>query len=1525
MEKRKPWQLLLILAVVVMTAYNVLPTIFYYAQPLGERVSEEQMDQVATDIVARVDRLEQEAVDWLNTYVRHLNLNVETVQVRNDDPSIVEVHFAQAKEARIFRKLLSEAGGAIPFVPAQLDLVHGNEGLGQNKVLVQRRVGVRLSEIPREELFSYSLKYTDQGEVSSEYRGLVYDRLSQMASELAGPSRTARALEMLVKRKTQGRDFEIVMSLAQEIVEHHRYFGLSPLTQRYFASYSRSSGLSKEEVSQQLTAEFERIRSAMIRKKESLEKQKEDLASAGLFLDSEQQNLLQQILSQEEVLVKAVEIVRKNASLFRGENLAWNREEELARLWKDERVVLSETSEIDLGERNPLIRSLEVDWSGDRIYLYPHEDLLVEEGSSEEAALKEEKIRQLLISEMARLGRETEESLVPEGKHYVVQLNELTGSESFLTLNLGVVARSMTGHLVKELGSRWSPGHSDLQANVFPIWDWKTYQELSNSDSQLGLLVFSPGEPGVKGMQDFSRSSLYVIARGVGEILKKYESFPDSPDAEVFLNDFEALKSLLESKGFVGYSGGAYGLGSGFDQDFIFELDDYYSGLLKATREQFYVKGSQKFAVLEFTNFEQRLVTLNKIEDAMHEDLLKARDLYQAAQVNMDSLAVYRVAPPTKNVYVQNFLLSWRKYFRGDEKNVLKWGLDLQGGKTVRLEILDQNNRVVTDELELNEAVNQLYTRINKLGVSEQTIRVENSKIVIEFPGSQALSAQELIEASTMTFHMVNEKFNTSNPSLARHVNRFLQNVWSEAVVTNQKSSEEINEIAWRQLGGDLEGGSQVFPQTEDAKVLYEAGLRFAHPYQSDTPISAAFNDALSMVAVRRGEDAREWRGATHPLLIVFRNYALEGSSLSGVQAAYDSSEGNILVFSVNSSYSGKEKGTLGDPRKDLYAWTSQFAEERIEGTPKAELSQGRGWRMAVILNDQVISDPALSAALRTGGTIHGNFSQRDVAKLAADLKAGSLSFSPRILSETNISPDLGKEERFKGIFAACLGLALLVAAMIGYYRFAGVVAAMAVLFNLLIMWGVLQNIDAALSLPGIAALILTMGMAVDANVLVFERIREEFKVSGRIASAVQAGYRKAFSAIMDSNVTTIMAALILLQFDAGPIRGFAITLIIGIVSSMFTALFMTRYFFAGWVTNPKNKELSMRNWVGSFQFDFLGKARSVASIAVVLIVVGMGVLVSQRQNLLGMDFTGGYSVTVELEEDPSHPNYRVEVENALQAQGALATEVQVKRLNRSSQLRIDLSRSLDEEGKPFASMPLELSGEEVQFEYEKNPRLAWVVKGLEENGLILQESQRSRIHQGWNVVSGQFSDAMRNQALMAVGLALLGILLYISFRFEFKYGVAAIVALTHDVLMTLGIISILGWIGLPVQIDLQAVGALMTIIGYSLNDTIIIFDRIREDVRLQRKKNLAEVINHALNVTLGRTLITSGTTLLVLLSLVLFGGVGIFGFSLIMTVGVVFGTLSSLFIASPVMLYFHNREVENESTSKAMLKAGRA
>lgn len=1518
MEKQKRWQLYLIIAVLVLTLYNILPTIFYYSKPLTAPVDAPRAEEIASGIVDRVNELEVDSKEWLYSFCRLLGIKPISIDVVPTDPGLIQVAFKNEQDAALFKRFLPRAGALISFVPAQLQLGSESASLDPAHVFVQRKVSFQFDATEMDQLFQFTSKFGQDGQIADLYRDIVNDRVGELALAIGGPSKLGMQVAAIVGHPQNARYDEMAISLAKEIVDIENVFGKnSAMTKRYYASFSQVPSRGGENVAQKFLSRLEKIHKTLKEKRDALQKTSE---VEGALAGSEEQELAV-FSSQIQGLDAAIHILNKQMGDFqKGEQpLTGDQIRELLAQGESNTI-----QTLDLSGYHPFIKGLTINWDSSQVSVdfYPDvQQLRLKEGKTEKEAFIKEKANQFVINDIAYIGRLTDDNFRPSDDSFVVDLDVLTGSRSYLTLNLGYLARKRSQQVLNELLLSWVPNHTDLIRDAYPIRSYETYKTAKPEDQKLGLVVYAPAMYPDHPLSGFRNNSIYVIAKGMDAIVQKHQEAPEASENQLLNEDFGRLSEILQQMGFIGYSGSAFDLPKEFSKDYIFEFSDYYSALLKATREDFNVKGSKRYAILDFSDVEQRILTWNKIEDRIQEDLLKWKEAYHAAQVDLDATSRYTVPVPTKNVYWENLKLTAKKYFYGDERKILKWGLDLSGGKTVRIGLLDQSHRPVKNPDDLKQAVNELYNRVNKMGVAERTIRIENSNIVLDFPGSQNLSASDLVKASAMYFHIVNEKFGSRNATLASAVNQFLQDIWNEAVVTNRKDINAINEIAWQHLGGDNFTAEGFFPRSDNAKLLYENGLRLANP--KDRVASSAFDDTLSAVAILRGQDAKEWDQQAHPLLIVFHNYGLEGANLENIHGGYDATQGNILTFGVKRNYEGSQDKGSGSPRDDFYAWTSQFAEDRINGTPKEVYSQGRGWRMAVILNGSVITSPSLNAALRDGGMISGRFSQREVNQLVADLKAGSLSFTPRILSEQNVSPELGHEERVKGIVASLVALVLVVVAMIGYYRFAGLVASCAVLLNIFIMWGVLQNLGAALTLPGIAGIVLTIGMAVDANVLVFERVREEFKISGRIASAIQAGYRKAFSAIIDSNITTIIAALILVQFDSGPIKGFAVTLIIGIISSMFTALFMTRYFFAGWVQNPNHKYLSMAQFLKETNFDFLGWAKKAFLISAIMMLVGSYFFIQERKTMFGMDFTGGYSLTADLEEQPNHPNYRLDVINAFLDHGASRQDFEVRELSRPNQLRIQLGTSMDEKGHPFYQMPdVNPTEGRYSYEYQRDPRLNWVVETLQASHLPVQGSQLNHLEKNWTIMSGQFSDAMRNNAILALLAALISILIYITFRFEFKFAIGAVAGLIHDVIITLGILAIFHALGFPVQIDLQVIGAIMTIIGYSLNDTIIVFDRIREDMKVLRRMKFKEIINHALNVTLSRTIMTSGTTLLVLLALVLLGGPSIFAFSLVMTIGVVVGTLSSLFIASPVMLYFHNREVSQQNGESALKNA---
>lgn len=1496
MQKQKKWQLYLIVAVIALTLYNILPTVFYYTKPLKKPINTYQAEATAKGIENRVNSLEEDSVLWIKSFCKLLEISPSDVALDKNNPEKITLTFQSDEDAQKFRKFLPRAGALIPFVPAQLSLSTSDL---PKKVVVQRQIPLHFDIKNVSQYFEFANKFEDS-KPTKQYRDIIFDRASALGLALWGPSETAIKVLSINENPANYASVELLFALSHEIISYTQVFGEnSPITERYFATFTQGISNQKDEI-KSLLDNYARLRDQLKLEKNNLTKDK--------ALDNATEEKAKLLDAKQLHLMKAENIIKKHEDQFVNNQTNWDYKMFLSAFDSEYQKSSQKLLTFSLNT-NPLIKQIIIDWANEKIFLKLHDDVVEFKNNANPSLLQ--MYDQIIINEIARLTKASDETIASHGNEFAINLSTLSNSKSILIFKLLEIAKAETKIAEKVLRESWHPTHKELSLDNFPIYDYATYQKLPAQEKSLCLVIFTPSLDVSNPIQGMKENSCYVIAKGIDKILQKYQSNASSEAAKQFFADFNDLREKLRQNGFIGYPGSQLPITSEFSNDFIFEKDNYYFNIIKASRENFNVNGLKKFATLEFSDVEQRIITLNKIETSIHEDLVKWNDEYNSSKVS-SNFTPYDVPSPTKNLFWSNFVLSSKKYFRGDDRKVLHWGLDLSGGKTVQLELKDQNGKVVKDETALKQGSNELYNRVNKMGVSDVNIRIVSPNIILDFPGAQNLSAADLVKASSMFFHVVNEKFSSFNPTLADNVQRFLQEIWNEAVVTNRKDIESINAIAWKHLYGDTLNIEIAQPRSEAAKVLYDNGLRLA---SNDSETTASFDEKLSKVAIFRGNEYTKWEGQTHPLLIVFNNYALEGSSLTNVRSSYDPSKGNFLSFEVKGSHNIKDQRI--NSRDLLYAWTSHFSKEKVSGTPLAGFSRGHGWRMAVILNDSIISAPNLESALRDSAMISGSFTQREINQLVADLKAGSLSFTPHILSEKNVSPELGKQEKFNGIIATFVALLTVIIAMISYYRFSGFVASVAVLFNLLIMWAALQNIGATISLAGIAGAILTVGMAVDANVLVYERIKEEFAICGKLGPAVYAGYRKAFSAILDSNVTTIIAALILLHFDSGPIKGFAITLIIGIASSMFSALFMTRFFFTKWVQNPKHTELKMCNLIKATKVQFLKNAKYVITLTVTIILIGSFFLFSQRKSILGMDFTGGYALTVELEE--GNKDYRHLVEEAFLSKGASTKDFQIRELNSSNNLRILFGTSMELSGKPFYNLPIVSDNKAMKYSYESNPRISWIVSALKDQGLKIKPRSLENLDKSWTAMSGQMSESMRNNAVVGLLLALVAIFIYITLRFEYKFAISAMLCLLHDVLACVGMIAILNALKVPIQIDLHTVAALMTIVGYSLNDTIIVFDRIREEMKLMRKSPLSEIVNHSLNITLSRTCNTSITVLLVLLALVFLGGATLFSFALVMVIGVVIGTLSSWFIAAPLMLFFHkmeskkNPEITNE------------
>lgn len=532
-----------------------------------------------------------------------------------------------------------------------------------------------------------------------------------------------------------------------------------------------------------------------------------------------------------------------------------------------------------------------------------------------------------------------------------------------------------------------------------------------------------------------------------------------------------------------------------------------------------------------------------------------------------------------------------------------------------------------------------------------------------------------------------------------------------------------------------------------------------------------------------------------------------------------------------------------------------------------AEANQGH--QFAIVLDGEIQSAPTINEKHYGGqAVITGHFNETEARNLASVLE-NPLSTPVVIEEQRVVSPTLGADSIRSGVYAGLLGLALTVLFILIFYQFAGIVATIALALNVVLIFGIMAMFGFTLTLPGIAGIVLTVGMAVDANVLIYERLKEELATGKSLRASLEGAYNKAFSAIFDANVTTLITAGILFWKATGSVKGFAVTLTVGIISSMFTALLTTRNMFA-WLMEAKLiKRLGMLTLFGETKFDFLGKRIPATLLSLVLILGTFAIIGVKGKSTLGVDFQGGDLVNIQAKPDTT----LAQIRDALTPMGYGDSLIQPEQLTGAAMQNFSIR------------VPLE-TGEKVAAQLQT---------ALPDAGITMGSLDRVGPVVGKELAKG---------SLYALALSMVGILIYVSFRFEFSFAVGAIVAVIHDVVITLGILAILGH-----EYSLITVGAILTIAGYSINDTIVVFDRIREGLQNKRKGTIEEIMNASINETLSRTLLTGGTTLLSLLALYIFGGVVLKDFALIILVGILVGTYSSIYIAAPIVLWWSGRK----------------
>ncbi len=954
------------------------------------------------------------------------------------------------------------------------------------------------------------------------------------------------------------------------------------------------------------------------------------------------------------------------------------------------------------------------------------------------------------------------------------------------------------------------------------------------------------------------------------------------------------------------------------------------------------------------------------------------------------------------------------------------FGLDLQGGTRLVYQI-DWDQALAEGKISESEHANQaqllrstlsiLRERVDPNGVLEAGFYPQgDSRFVIEIPSTANITGSEAVATlteeidglqSSLTITTVDEEMLKQFPSTGGKLQ-----IGAERLSYERRQGNLLLEVD-RGIDGtsaavhaqevlvELKGEDAIRSLIENpgSMKLYIAAAPTDFPPGSDE--TAEVQKARAWVLANPGTDIsiynQQLASTPGPLanLRAFPRRFID-------EAGNSTSDPNNIVLLLNPQ---PEWNFTGDDLKNVNRTQDPMGYPAVglEMSTEKEFAFGdftganKGKGMAIVLNDEVVTVATIKKKLPGSFIIEGGgsgFTQAEVDEMVKVLKSGSLIMKPNLEQSERVGAKLGDEYVRKGFTSALLGLSLVLVFMMLYYRKLGLFASISLICTLAFLMGAMALLQATLTLPGVAGIILTVGMAVDANILIYERIREELARGRKLAQACENGFNRAFVTIIDANVTTFITGAILWRVGTGPVRGFATTLMIGIVASVFAALFITRL-LVDYSISRGNERFSMGTLVKETHIKFMAKAKVMLSISLVLILGGVGLFVSlPTSETMGIDFVGGVSVTVNLEEPQTTKTIRDRVSEiegslgssaevvALKASGTAEAGYRSFRITYKSLVDVsveqeagaeatgedDIRSALSDllakgpitaqlvgtgaEGKIYFEEPHQdsdvqavlSSGGFGDVQVEEVPGFIGTfsftgTSSPTTNGNLLVSSiaklfANQKDSSGTNyllsqpipstsVVGAQVVGELRDAAILAILISLFAVVMYIRVRFaEYSFGFAAVVALVHDVLLTLGALAVCDWLQIiNAEISLPMIAAFLTIIGYSLNDTIVVFDRIRENRPRMASKPLAEVLDISINQTLSRTLLTSITTLIAVVILFVFnygGGSVLEGFAFALIFGVFVGTYSSVFVASPSLIFFERwAEKRSEAAAK--------
>ena len=875
----------------------------------------------------------------------------------------------------------------------------------------------------------------------------------------------------------------------------------------------------------------------------------------------------------------------------------------------------------------------------------------------------------------------------------------------------------------------------------------------------------------------------------------------------------------------------------------------------------------------------------------------------------------------TRQDYITLFAEAWKEVGGGKRLSSIFGTYEMRD--KIKPETSDEDVvKVIRAEAEsaVANSFNVLRNRIDRFGVTQPNIqRIGNTgRILVELPGvKEPERVRKLLQGTaSLEFWTTYENqeiypFLAEANALVREMNEDAEEAVAsestQAVAETQAAAEAVSAqdstVQALMAADSLSTDEAAFvkanplfsilsPNQNNGQLMQGACIGFAH-YKDTAKVNRMLNmpqvkalfpsEFIPMWTVK----ASEWDKTGN----IFELVAIKASTRDG-KAPLDGG----VVSDARVSY-----GNTGGAPSVSMSMNAEGA--RIWARLTAD---NIGKQIAIVLDGMVYSYPRVNGEISGGNSeITGNFSVTEAEDLSNVLKSGKLPAPATIVQEQVVGPSLGSESINAGMISFVIAFVLVLIYMLIFYQGAGVAANIALLCNVLFLFGSLVSFGAVLTLPGIAGLVLTMGMAVDANVIIYERIKEELRAGKALRLAIKDGYNNAYSAIVDGNLTTIITGIVLFVFGSGPVQGFATTLVIGIITSMLTSIFITRLIFEARLAKNKNITFDnsvSRNFLKNTKIDFIKARRLCYAISAAVVVVALASITFKGFSY-GVDFTGGRTFVLRFDKDVTPEQIREAANNEF------GETVEVKQFGGASQMKLTTKYKIEDNS--------------ADVDKEVEAKLYNALKGSFAQEMTFEEFT-STVDNPNGIISSDkvgptIANDIKRDAFIAVIIALVAIFLYIAVRFKnWTWGAGGLVALVHDSVIVIGFFSLFSGI-LPFSLDVDQtfIAAVLTIIGYSINDTVVIFDRIREYKTLYPKRDLKENVNLALNSTLARTVNSSGTTLVVMLAIALFGGEVIRGFAVALIVGILVGTYSSVFVGTPIMYDLNERNAKKAALKK--------